>query len=84
MEFTIDCASIGGPREFHAVLADTLNFPEWYGSNLDALHDCLTALTRDTRLLFHNWDAVAGFAPGFRRVLTDAARENPKLTVVFA
>ena len=29
----------------HDVLAEELQLPEWYGRNLDALHDCLTELT---------------------------------------
>ena len=28
----------------HAYLKQTLSFPEYYGANLDALHDCLTDL----------------------------------------
>lgn len=27
----------------HAFLAKKLNFPDYYGKNLDALHDCLSA-----------------------------------------
>jgi RNAse (barnase) inhibitor barstar len=35
------------PREAHAgavlkQLGEALNFPDWYGANFDALHDCLT------------------------------------------
>ena len=26
----------------HRILADLPGFPDWYGKNLDALHDCLT------------------------------------------
>lgn len=84
MEIHIDCSRIDGPREFHDILARELHFPEWYGSNLDALHDCLTEIHEDTVLVFLNWAHVAAFARGFRRCLEDAQKENPKLSVTFS
>ena len=29
-------------EEAHAYLRETFGFPDYYGNNLDALHDCLT------------------------------------------
>ena len=29
-------------REIHAYIAEKMDFPEYYGRNLDALYDCLT------------------------------------------
>lgn len=81
MEILIDCAHIDGPREFHYVFAQQLHFPEWYGNNLDALHDCLTDIRERAVLTFTNWSHVAAFARGFRRCLEDAERENPHLTI---
>ena len=43
-EIIIACEKIDGPRAFHRLLAKELAFPAWYGSNLDALYDCLTEM----------------------------------------
>ena len=43
----------------HADLAQALNFPDYYGHNLDALHDCLTELT-DTQLVITDCAVASG------------------------
>ena len=67
--------------EIHEYLADTLEFPSYYGRNLDALHDCLTDLAEDAELTVYDGDAICEYAgetwyEGFCRALTDAAEEN--------
>ncbi len=81
MEILIDCARIDGSREFHYALAQQLQFPEWYGNNLDALHDCLTDIHEGTILTFTSWSHLAAFGQGFRRCLEDAESKNPHLTI---
>lgn len=77
-QITIDCADAQNSQELHRLLARELQFPTWYGNNLDALHDLLTAISEETQLtLLHPGD----FAKGFRRVMADAEKENPKLTI---
>ena len=61
----------------HDVLARELQLPEWYGRNLDALHDCLTELT-DVELVLVGWPDE-GYLAGVRRVIVDAVFENDKL-----
>lgn len=82
----IDCTAIRSKADLHAALAKALNFPAWYGGNLDALHDLLTAIT-DTTLRLENWaDAEAALGPYGQRVekvLAICALENPKLTIEF-
>ena len=61
------------------VLAKELDLPEWYGRNLDALHDCLTQL-RDVELTLIGWPDE-GYLARVRRVIVDAAWENEFLTL---
>lgn len=78
---TIDCNRIEAPRQLHTAFAEALEFPAWYGNNLDALHDCLTSLTEETEIILTDFSSLPGFANGFRRVLLDSAEENTKLNV---
>ncbi len=52
--------------EAHKYLREALNFPEYYGENLDALHDCLTELD-DVLVQFVNADAEEN--PGLKIAL---------------
>lgn len=83
MECYVNCSVISSREEFHRVLARLLDFPEWYGHNLDALHDLLTAVSAPTHLHFYNWECTASFSRGFRKVLTDAEAETPRLHLYF-
>ena len=76
---TIDCASAENSRALHRLFADALNAPDWYGHNLDALHDLLTGICEETNLTLLN---LGDFAKGFRRVLQDSQEENPRLTIL--
>ena len=62
-------------------LREMLEFPDYYGKNLDALYDCLGELSQKTHLILQNWDHVAPFAGGFRFVFNDAEEENPNLFI---
>lgn len=77
-EITIDCASAENSRQLHRLFAQHMAFPDWYGHNLDALHDLLTGICEETSLTLLN---LGDFAKGFRRVLQDSQEENPFLTV---
>ena len=61
----------------HDVLVEELQLPEWYGRNLDALHDCLTELT-DVELVLVGWPDE-GYLARVRRVIVDAVFENDHL-----
>ena len=73
--------------DFHAALAATLGFPDWYGGNLDALWDCLvTVVSEPTVLLWDGWGPLAHAAPDrfprLLRVLHDRSVERPPFTVL--
>lgn len=63
----------------HDVLARELELPEWYGRNLDALHDCLMEL-QNVELVLIGWPDE-GYLSRVRRVIVDAAWENETLAL---
>ena len=79
----IDGNSVASMEDIHRTLAQQLAFPEWYGGNLDALHDCLTDLHEETDLsIVHPEALLETLGPAYvrlTRVLSDAAEENPYL-----
>ena len=80
-EITINCATVGSMAELHDLLARELNFPEWYGRNLDALHDCLTAICQETKITFLHFPALPFRSAGLLNVLRDSESENEKLEI---
>ena len=80
-EIAINCAQIGSMSEMHEILARELNFPGWYGRNLDALHDCLTALCEETKITFLHFSALPFSNVGLLRVLRDSENENEMLEI---
>ena len=38
-------------QQAHAYIAETMSFPEYYGSNLDALADCLSDMPKGTTVI---------------------------------
>ena len=84
MKFAIiDGNAVTSMEDIHKVLAQQLEFPAWYGGNLDALHDCLTDFHEDVDLSIVHADALLEtLGPAYvrlTRVLSDAADENPYL-----
>ena len=81
----INGAAVTSMADIHRILAEELAFPEWYGGNLDALHDCLTEIHEETAIAILQPESLletlgSGYAR-LCRVLTDSAEENPYLTI---
>ena len=45
MQYKFNCKDINNLTSFHYQIKNTFKFPDYYGSNLDALLDCLSQLS---------------------------------------
>lgn len=86
-DITIDCRGFIPRSDLHKAFSDALSFPDHYGNNLDALHDCLTEISEETRIRLLHWgDAetnLGNYARSTKRAILDAASANPHLAVLF-
>lgn len=74
----LDCTPVSQRSALHAALAKALQLPDYYGSNLDALHDCLTDIAAETQLVLTHTDALPSHVlHGLERVFADSSAENP-------
>ena len=80
-EKIIDCALIYTKEDLHRMFRETLCFPQWYGNNLDALHDCLTEISGKVRL--QDWDTaearLGAYGAKAKKVIAAAALHNTNL-----
>lgn len=87
MRVVLDGGSVGSRETLHQTLAALLRLPDWYGGNLDALHDCLTDITVPTELVIRSGAALeavlGGYAAALRQVLADCMAENEAFSVVW-
>lgn len=86
-EFTLDCTQITDKTDLHKTLCEGLNFPDWYGNNLDALYDCLTGITDDICIIVDGFDdleeKLGKYALSMRKAMLQAADDNEKIRVAF-
>lgn len=84
-EIIIDGEVIENLNDIHYILKSELNFPEYYGMNLDALHDCLTDLNEDVQIDLLSTDMLSEKLgrryPRFLKMLCDTSEENDHLMV---
>ena len=75
--------SLTGATKAHAYLRDVLDFPDYYGENLDALHDCLGDISEPTLIKIPKDIAegkrLGNFGIRLVKVLRLAAEENSAL-----
>ena len=79
----IDCEKLRQKEQAHLYLAEVLDFPDYYGKNLDALFDCLTELGECTIVLEGENILREKNSYGIKvlKVLEEAAQINPRLKV---
>ena len=83
-EYAIDCRKMTSRAEAHDHLAEVFGFPEYYGRNLDALHDCLTELPPCRIRLEYPWalGKLGRYSVSLLQVFSDAAGENGGIELI--
>jgi RNAse (barnase) inhibitor barstar len=70
---TIDVSGVLDERGLHAVLAQSLHFPSFYGMNWAAFWDAITGLVEiPTHLRFVGWEALVERVPRGATMLQQA------------
>lgn len=86
-EITLDLTRFEEKISLHSYLKETLNFPFYYGANLDALHDELSSEVQPTRIIVrypaHPAGQMASYLPRLLCVFRDTAQENYHLEFVY-
>ena len=76
----LDGEKIDSARELHGVFAASLELPDYFGRNMDALHDCLTDIFEPvTVIAVHTPELrehLGRSANAFWRLMGDMCKEN--------
>ena len=87
MELALDKDVLTSRGSVHDYFAEKLEFPAYYGRNLDALYDLLCEYPNELHITILNHEAVSaalgGYGRSLIRTLEDAAEKNPKITIAF-
>ena len=83
----LDGEKIKSSADMHRAFKKALNFPDWYGNNLDALNDMLTETTEEIGVILVNTEKLSENL-GWRwdmllRLRVDLKREKPNFRVAF-
>lgn len=77
--YELDGSQMRDRTAAHDYLMEAMGFPTWYGKNLDALFDLLTAFGAPTMIFIECADDAD---EEILRVFSDAMEENEQLTVI--
>jgi ribonuclease inhibitor len=79
----IDVSELETVADIHELLRYKLGLPDYYGGNLDALHDVLTSMHPLHLILFGTHDTYRGisdYLPKMEKVMSDSSTTNPDFT----
>lgn len=89
-ELLLDMSGIMDEETFHEYVSKKLDFPGYYGYNLNAFWDCITDEDQSSmpqKLVVEGLSALKGFLPelhdGFVECLQDYSKEYPDRVVIF-
>lgn len=80
-QITLDGNLLADAAKVHEYLIEMLEFPEYYGSNLDALYDCLTDL-EDIEITIHLPEEDGAIFQKVLRVFKAADRNNDSMKLI--
>lgn len=83
-KLTIDFRKIKDRESAQEYLSRKKQFPEYYGKNLDALHDVLTSINEKTRIIIRYYKpslTSESYAEKVMEVIRDSADENENLII---
>ncbi|HBA48954.1 MAG TPA: hypothetical protein DCZ91_14395 [Lachnospiraceae bacterium] len=82
----IDGAAITDKNRLHDVLSESLQLPDWYGRNLDALYDCLTDMQEVTEVHILQVSALESnlgrYAKAFLKMLGEVSEDNTAVKLI--
>jgi len=82
MRCEIDLTGLDSREELHRRLREALPLPDWYGNNLDALHDALGEMEAPLELIFRNAagasEDMQDYLRALRRLGVDLMLERPR------
>lgn len=84
-EYILDCEEMYERQQAHEYIAGVLEFPDYYGKNLDALFDCLTEMG-ECSISFINLDALCelgDYSGALLAVFEEAEQVNEDLTLIY-
>ena len=83
----LDGAKIDSTADLHRIFAETLDFPAYYGKNLDALHDALTDIADPVTVIAVNTAALeenlGRRRKGFLRLMEDLTEEKENFRFLY-
>ena len=86
-DIQLDIICFEEKTSLHRYLKEALDFPFYYGANLDALYDELSSTTEQlaitVRYAVKPIGKLADYLPKLIRVFQDCARENYNLSIRF-
>ena len=87
-DILINCEKLRSRKVLHDYLERELHLPDYYGRNLDALHDILSGFNKNGAVTFHiinrekQSSRMVTLYQAMLDMLTDLGRENPNISVV--
>lgn len=82
----IDGKQIENREMLHQTLKEALDFPDWYGNNLDAMYDLLTDMQEEVTIELRDQEQLeshlGAYAKAFLRALEDAASEQKMIHII--